>query len=64
MRVQLEVSNKTVDIEDTTNPYPTAQGKTMFLDILHIALDGVGITIKDITDYWAIKAAEQNNDVQ
>lgn len=50
MRVVLEVGNKEVEIEDNTNPYPTADEKKMFLKILEDAMHAVGYKITDFLD--------------
>lgn len=55
MRVQLEVGNKTVDVEDNTNPYQTASEKKMFLTLLRDALKAVGYTEIDLLKEWSTK---------
>lgn len=50
MRVVLEVGNKTVELEDNTSPYPTADEKKMFLKIVEDALKAVGYSVKDFLD--------------
>lgn len=50
MRVLLEVNNKTVDLEDNTNPYPTADEKKMFLKIVEDALNAVGYKVTDFLE--------------
>lgn len=48
MRVQLEVGNKTVDLEYNTGIYATADKKKIFLGLLFDALNAVGYSKKDL----------------
>lgn len=51
MRVQLEVGDHTVDVENNMNPYPTAEQDQMFFDLLKGALQSVGYSELDMLVY-------------
>lgn len=50
MRVVLEVGNKTVELENNVDHYPTAEEKKMFLELVESALKAVGYSVKDFFD--------------
>ncbi len=51
MRVQLEVGNHSVDVENSTNPYPTAEESQMFFDLLKGALEAIGYSELEMLVY-------------
>lgn len=58
MRILFELGNKTIDIENNADVYPTAEEKSMFLEMLDNALDAVEISGEEMMDHWTVKAHE------
>lgn len=62
MRIVFELGNKVIEIENNADVYPTAEEKSMFLEMLDTALDAVNISGEDLTDHWTTKAYESERE--
>jgi len=59
MRVQLEVGNRSVDVENNADVYPTAEENQMFFDLLRRGLMALGYTELEMLVYLTGVAKEK-----
>ena len=58
MRVQLEVGNKNIDLENRLDAYKTDSEKDLFLGLVRDALVAMGYSEVDLLNAWKRKAEE------
>ena len=58
MRVQLEVGNKNIDLENRLDVYKTDSENDLFLGLVRDALVAMGYSEVDLLDAWKKKVEE------
>ena len=58
MRVQLEVGNKSIDLENRLDVYKTDSENDLFLGLVRDALVAMGYSEVDLLDAWKKKVGE------
>lgn len=58
MRVQLEVGNKNIDLENRLDVYKTDSENDLFLGLVRDALVALGYSEVDLLDAWKKKVEE------
>ena len=58
MRVQLEVGNKNIDLENRLHAYRTDSENDLFLGLVRDALVALGYSEVDLLDAWKKKVEE------
>ena len=58
MRVQLEVGNKNIDLENRLDAYKTDSENDLFLGLVRDALVAMGYSEVDLLDAWKKKIEE------